>query len=402
MKGLRYIGLFFLISILFGAAAATSVKAQVEEKIDTREKRDVILYRGDLVSLKVYSLTRIAISTPGVVDIVSADVDEILLVGNALGQTQIFIWDEYGKRSVLARVMEHDLDMIKERIEQLLNSAGIKGVKMENSAYEAKIIATGKVNKSQKEVFDRVVSDFGAYVINMVDAQGDLIQIDAQVTELSKTLTQILGVEWSESLSGEETALPDSGFGNFFRVASMDRKTLIQATVHAMLQTGEAKTLSRPSLVMSDGETANIMVGGEIPTKTTTISDGVVTETTTYRTYGVEFSVSPEIKDNEKVDILLNISISDPDATFDEGSAFLTTATQTRVLLDDGQTIIIAGLIKQSELLTEKKVPFLSSIPIIGAAFRYKNYVKAPDREIVITLTPNIRRQSNKLKTERE
>jgi pilus assembly protein CpaC len=416
MKGFRYVWFYLAAAFIVGAVSVSLAVAQVEEKIDTREKRDVILYKGDLVSLKVYSLTRIAISTPGIVDIVNADVDEILLVGNALGQTQIFIWDEYGKRSVLARVMEQDLDMIKERIEQLLNSAGIAGVKMENSAYEAKIIATGKVNKSQKDLFDKVIADFGAYVINMVDAQGDLIQIDAQITELSKTLTEVLGVNWGANSEGQaesraisltESGTPASGIRNAFRVVNMDRTNAIAATVNAMLDIGEAKHLSRPSLVLSDGETATITVGGEVPVKTSqftgtaTGGDAVSTETITYKQYGLTFSVTAEIKDNEKVDVTLNVNINDLDATTGSDGGVLTTSTQTKVLLNDGQTIIIAGLIKKSEIKTETKFPFLSSIPILGMLFRNKS-TSVPDREIVISLTANIRRQRNNLKTVKE
>lgn len=413
MKGFRYIWFCLAAAFVVGAVSVSLAVAQVEEKIDTREKRDVILYKGDLVSLKVYSLTRIAISTPGIVDIVNADVDEILLVGNTLGQTQIFIWDEYGKRSVLARVMEQDLDMIKERIEQLLNSAGITGVKMENSAYEAKIIATGKVNKSQKELFDKVIADFGVYVINMVDAQGDLIQIDAQITELSKTLTEVLGVNWgatdegqaeSRAISLAESGTPSLGIRNAFRVVNMDRTNAIAATVNAMLDIGEAKHLSRPSLVLSDGETATMTVGGEVPVKTsqfTGTGDAVSTETITYKQYGLTFSVTAEIKDNEKVDVTLNVDINDLDATTGSDGGVLTTSTQTKVLLDDGQTIIIAGLIKKSEIKTETKFPFLSSIPILGMLFRNKS-TSAPDREIVISLTASIRRQRNNLKTVKE
>lgn len=416
MKGFRYLWFCLAAAFIVGAVSVSLAVAQVEEKIDTREKRDVILYKGDLVSLKVYSLTRIAISTPGIVDIVNADVDEILLVGNALGQTQIFIWDEYGKRSVLARVMEQDLDMIKERIEQLLNSAGITGVKMENSAYEAKIIATGKVNKSQKDLFDKVIADFGAYVINMVDAQGDLIQIDAQVTELSKTLTEVLGVNWGANSDGEnesraislqESGSPASGLRDAFRVVNMDRTNMIYSVISAMLDTGEARHLSRPSLVLSDGETATITVGGEVPVKTaqytdtTTGGEAVATETITYKQYGLTFSVTAEIKDNEKVDVTLNVNINDLDSTTGTDGGVLTTSTQTKVLLNDGQMIIIAGLIKKSEIVTETKIPFLSSIPILGMLFRNKS-TSAPDREIVISLTANIRRQRNNLKTVKE
>lgn len=405
MKGLRFFRFCLVAVLCLSLAGAPCLYAQVEENVDTRERRDVVLYLGDLVSLKVYSLTRIAISKPGIIEIVNADVDELLLVGKSLGQTQIFIWDEYGKRSILARVMEQDLQMIKERIEQLLAAAEIKGITLEHSAYEGKLIATGKINSSQKEEFDKVIGDFSGFLINMVDEQGDLIQIDAQITQLDTTLEKTLGVQWSQSISVEEGSMPTNTngyFGDIIKIGDLSRTSLIEATVNALLATSQARTLSRPSVVVSDGEEASILVGGEIPVVTSLSSDGAVSEDVQYKSYGVQLSVTPEIKDDEKIDITLNVSVSDIGAMYGENASFTTTSTNTKILLDDGQTVILAGLIKQGQSITENKVPFLSSIPLIGIFFRYKQYEENPDTELVISLTPRIRRQKNKLKTQQE
>jgi len=405
MKGLRFFRFCLVAVLCLCLAGGPCLYAQVEENVDTRERKDVVLYLGDLVSLKVYSLTRIAISKPGVIEIVNADVDELLLVGKSLGQTQIFIWDEYGKRSILARVMEQDLQMIKERIEQLLAAAEIKGITLEHSAYEGKLIATGKVNSSQKEEFDKVIGDFSGFLINMVDEQGDLIQIDAQITQLDTTLEKTLGVQWSQGFTVEEGSMPTNTngyFGDIIKIGDLSRTSLIEATVNALLATSQARTLSRPSVVVSDGEEASILVGGEVPVVTSLSSDGAVSENVQYKNYGVQLSVTPEIKDDEKIDITLNVSVSDIGAMYGENASFTTTSTNTKILLDDGQTVIIAGLIKQGQSITENKVPFLSSIPLIGIFFRYKQYEENPDTELVISLTPRIRRQKNKLKTQQE
>jgi type II secretory pathway component GspD/PulD (secretin) len=58
---------------------------------------------------------------------------------------------------------------------------------------------------------------------------------------------------------------------------------------------------------------------------------------------------------------------------FGDNVSFTTTSADTIVLVDSGQTIILAGLIKQSETVSENKVPFLHNIPILGAMFRNKS-----------------------------
>ena len=407
MKGLRFLHYSLAILLAMCLFLPCQSLAQIEEMIDTKETRDIVMFRGDIVSLKVYSLTRIAISTPGIVDIVNADVDEILLSGKAIGQTQIFIWDEYGKRSVLARVMEQDISMVKERIEQLLAAAEIEGITLTPSLYEGKLIATGKVNKVQKEGFDQGLADLegiGDFVINLVDAQGDLIQIDAQIIEVSAGWDKELGVKWT-NLSAWTFTKTANDLIDALKFGTYDNTdNPVKAVINAALTEANARDIARPSIVVSDGEEASILVGGEVPITKTTVSDGLQTEDVTYKPYGVQLNVTPSIMDDDKIDITLNVTISDTDSGPNaiEGS-FTTTTAQTKVLLDDGQTIIIAGLIQKAEEDVTEKVPFLHRIPILGKfLFTHKKELRMPDTEVIISLTPRLRRQKNKLKTKEE
>ncbi len=371
-----------------------------EDIVDTRKTDEMFLYLGDLGTMRVYNLTRLAVSNPGVVEIVNADVNQILLVGRQAGETQFFLWDEYGKRTIMIRVLERDLELIRRRMLRLLDAAEIDGVILEYNPLEGKILARGKMNKTEKESFDKVVESFGEYLINMVREQSDLIQIDAQVTELNKTLNEVLGVGWSTSFNVDESTLPDfSGkIYDTLKIGDFTRTTAILATVNAMLQTSEARNLSRPSVTVSDGEEAMILVGGEVPITSTVVGDGGQTESVEYKSYGVTMNVTPKIQDDNKIEITLSVTVRDVDSGTGNETAFSTTTANTKVLLDDGQTIVIAGLIKQNELTTEDKVPFLSSIPLIGLLFRSKNYDRSVDKELIISLTPHILRQKNKEK----
>ncbi|HSA30204.1 MAG TPA: TonB family protein [Candidatus Omnitrophota bacterium] len=370
-----------------------------EDIVDTRETDEMFLYLGDLGTLRVYNLTRLAVSNPGIVEIVNTDVNQILLVGKQAGETQFFLWDEYGKRTVIIRVLERDLELIRRRITKLLEAAEIDGVILDYNPLEGKILARGKMNKTEKEEFDKVVESFGDYLINMVQEQSDLIQIDSQITELNKTLNEILGVSWSQSFNVEET-LPgfDGKIYDTFRIGDFARTTKILATVNALLTTSQARNLSRPSVTVADGEEASILVGGEVPITSTVVGDGGQTESVQYKSYGVEMSVTPKIQDDNKIEITLSVSVRDVDSGTGNTTSFATTTADTKVLLDDGQTIVIAGLIKQNELSTEKKVPFLHKIPILGLFFRNRDYNKTTDKELVISLTPRILRQKNKEK----
>ena len=393
---------FFILGICFFASNRSY--AQLQDVVDTKENDEVFLHRGDLVSLKVYSLTRIAVSKPGIVDIANADVDEVLLIGQTIGETPIFIWDEYGKRMVTAHVIEEDLDSVIHRIQSLLDSAHVKGLTLEKNFYEGKIVATGKFNKDEKTIVDGILGQYGSRVINMVRDFGDLIQIDVQISELNTTLTKVLGIDWNTGGQGivlqyEESLPSQTGkVGDLFKIGDFGRTTAIIATVNALIQEGKGRVLSKPSILVTNGEEASFLVGGEIPIRTTTTSTGgaSVQENVTFTAYGIDLTVTPEIKE-DKIDIEMNVQIRDVDAAnaVGENVAFTTRTARTKLLLNDSQTIVLAGLIKHNQGETVTRVPFLSAIPVVGLFFRNKSYSPNQDQEVVISLTPRVVKQQD-------
>lgn len=388
---------FFILSLLV-PPFSNDIYAEIQDVIDTKEEKHIVVYQGDLVTLKVYSLTRIAITTPGIVRIVSADVDELLLVGNKVGETPMYIWDEYGKRNLTIRVFKQDLDMIIERIEALFEAAQIEGVILSVNNYEGKIVATGKVPKEKKKEFKDILKDFKATIIDFTNEEGELIHIDVQVSELTTTLTKTLGFDWNTGASGlifgyEEADLLslDGSIGDWFRIMDVNRTTKLLVTVSALIQEGKGRVLSKPSVVVTDGESVSFSVGGEIPITTTTQSSGGnITENIIFKTYGVQMTIKPEIK-GEKIDLDINVDVRDIDSANAVGDnvAYTTTTARTKVSLDNEQTIVLAGFIKHNTSETIKRVPILGSIPVFGALFRHKN-TPLTDKELVISMTPTI------------
>lgn len=396
----------FLLTMVHSAGAFT----ELQDVVDSAEQSNIYIFKGDLVSVKVYQLTRIAISNPGIVDIVNADVDELMLIGQRVGETQIFIWDEHGKRQLIARVVDQDLNLIKERMERLLESAEVEDVKLTVNEYEGKIVATGRAVKDKLATFTNILEDFAPYVINLVNEEGDLIQIDVQVTDLSTTLSKALGFDWYVQggspdggiiLDYEETIPPDLDGtpSDFFKIGDFERTTALVATVNALINEGKGRVLSKPSIMVANGSDATLLIGGEIPVQATVQSQqtGTATTSITYKEYGIDLTISPEIID-DKIDLAMSIAIRDIDRANAVGVnvAFQTRSAETRVVLNDGQTIVIAGLIKQDESEDIRRVPFISKVPIVGMLFRSKSTpTPNTEQEVVISLTPRIYRQKD-------
>lgn len=376
--------------------------AAAKDVIDTATAKEIFLIKGELVNLRADGLDRISVTHPEVADILRADEEEILMVGQNVGQTTLFIWDRQGKRALLVRVFNQDLELVKERLEALFKTADISEVKLELDSREGKVVVVGDVPKHKKEQYDEIVAAFGDDVLDFTkeEENEDLIQVAVQITELSSTLSKSLGVDWTGgdndtlSFAYPET-LPnlDGSVNDYFKIGDFERTTALLATVNALIAEGKARVLSQPKLVVKSGADASFLVGGEIPIRTTTSTQsGGTQENVSFREYGISMTITPEIK-KEKIDITLSVEISDIDASNAVGDdvAFTSRSAQTKLFLDDGQTIVLAGLIKQNRSETINKVPILGDIPIIRWIFRNKSNPSADiDQELVISLTPTV------------
>ncbi|MCP3685707.1 MAG: TonB family protein [bacterium] len=360
------------------------------------------IVRGDIEAIKVFDLTRVSITDPDVADIVDADGEEVVVMAKSIGRTVLFLWDSYGKRSVVINVLDEDLDLVQMRIEDLLVKSEVEGVITEVSPMEAKVILTGTLPEYDIERLDTILEPVSSSVLNLVKLLDieDLIQIDMEIVEVSTSVTKQLGFDWTSQIQYKETFPSDiDGSADWLKIGSFNRvasdSTL--STFFTALETeGKGRILSRPKLVVANGKEASFLAGGEIPlVKVASTEGSIFKEEVEYKEYGVGLTVTPIIR-GEKVDILLNVEVSDVDPATAIGSgtdiAFTTRNAQTQLFLDNGQTIILAGLIKKTRNDNVSKVPFLGDVPIIGAMFRKKGS-SSPDLqevELVISLTPTI------------
>jgi len=107
------IAISLLLCLVF---TATISDANQSDEFDSIYIDEIRMIKGELVTVKVYTMTRVSITNPEIADIADANSDELLIVGKAIGQTALFIWDEEGKRTVMVYVFNQDLNIVKNRI----------------------------------------------------------------------------------------------------------------------------------------------------------------------------------------------------------------------------------------------------------------------------------------------
>jgi general secretion pathway protein D len=175
----------------------------------------------------------------------------------------------------------------------------------------------------------------------------------------------------------------------------------LPALYYRLIKTdGRTRTLASPHLRALDGVQAVARFGQDVPVPRLTVAPitqgGVNIQPQTqfeYRTVGVNIAITPRTHPNDDVTLALNIELSSVGAPgFDGLPTFGSRNVATSIRLHDGETNILAGLIREDERTERQTVPGLGDIPVLGPYFFSRNRRDAQQTDVVIMLTPHVLR----------
>jgi general secretion pathway protein D len=190
--------------------------------------------------------------------------------------------------------------------------------------------------------------------------------------------TGLLGDEGSvETLAASIAGLPGQTFG----IAGVSGGEKFLAILRALESSSKTNILSTPSLMTMDNNEAEISVGQEIPIATGSFSSsgngGGVNPFTTFQRddVGIKLKITPQINDGNKILMDVEQEVSSLGPQVSGTSQFITNQSKitTQILLDDGEIVVLGGLIKDDVRDSAQKVPILGSIPFLGSLFRYQD-----------------------------
>lgn len=172
-----------------------------------------------------------------------------------------------------------------------------------------------------------------------------------------------------------------------FALAKLPNGTLLDLELQAMEYEAKSTTVAKPTLVTLDQNKASVEKGVDIP-YTTASSSGATS--IAYKTAALKLDVTPHITPDDKVSLDLVIS-NDTPGTFAgaAGPIVNTNRLETKVLVDNGETVVLGGIVQIENTKQVAKVPFFGNLPIIGGLFRSK-YAQYHPKELIIFLTPRI------------
>jgi len=245
-----------------------------------------------------------------------------------------------------------------------------------------------------------------AEMIKLFDKSPKQVFIEAKIVETALNDDYSMGVNWEHLFQGlnprfslQSVSQPGAPSAPSF---SLTYNTIaaggdLQVVLEALKTVGETRILSNPNIAVLDGAEASIEVVEDQPYKEVTLESGttnITGVTYLFKKVGVSLAVTPRINDNKYVTVGVKPEISSISQWYDgapqEGTPVIRKAlAETTVMVKDGVTIIIGGMIKDRKDTSTSKVPILGSIPLLGKLFSH-NTVSTVNTETIVFLTPRI------------
>lgn len=326
-----------------------------------------------------------------------------------------------------------DASTVKTPIDAIRSAAGRKGIS--NIDIKSNSIVITDTQEGLKEV---------EQLIPTLDRKPQQVDIEAKIVEVSLDNNTILGVSWAFASGNPNKSAADGGpdvnyiggtklntadpqpglFGGSktgqqvpisplagapgvggtgidlggsgqpigFSFLHKEAAYLLNMQLSALAANSKVKILSTPHVVTLNNEQATINVTDKIPYQTVTLSQGISQTAVAFVESGVKLSVKPTINADRRITLKVKPEVSNPTGVAAFAGAPPTVNTrnaETTVLLRDGETIAIGGLIRESTSKSISGIPFLMSIPILGYLFRTTTDKKSRT-ELIVFLTPRI------------
>ena len=230
-----------------------------------------------------------------------------------------------------------------------------------------------------------------------LDTQTPQVEINARLIDMDSRASRELGVSWSLTNFQPDGSnfVGDAVIDNTleqptgsFRVGTVQNYGELVAQLDALERNNLAHLISNPVITTTDNREASILVGQRIPLIVADEAGNAVPQLTTI---GIMLKVTPHINSADRSTLDVHNEVSDlaSQATVQGGVIINTSESDTRVMVRNGETAIIAGLIRSVEATLMSGVPVLKDLPLLGALFRHETKTK-DGRELVIFVTPKM------------
>jgi type IV pilus assembly protein PilQ len=242
------------------------------------------------------------------------------------------------------------------------------------------------------------ISNSGSAGANLFSVSGTAAATDQIVSTAATGATNPTAIQSAPLANRYQVNLPAANVNGSFGVSLLSGSHLIDLELSAAENEGKSETISSPRVITANQKQATIMQGVEIPYQESASSGATTTQ---FKNAVLSLKVTPLITPDNRV--VLDLDVSDDtvganvqSATGGSVPSIDTREIQTQVLVNDGQTVVLGGILETTKSKTANKVPFLADIPVLGNLF--KSTININDKtELLIFITPKILREGSNL-----
>jgi pilus assembly protein CpaC len=367
----------------------------------------------------------VLVANPKIANAVIRSSRRAYVIGNEIGQTNIFFFDAEGKQLAGFDIaVTRDLNGIRAAIKQVLPDSDVRvegiggqGVILSGfassqaEAQQAFDIATRLLGVSSQEAATQ-----GTRIVNAIVVRNrDQIMLKVTVAEVERDLIKQLGINLQGSFGFGSTVVNFNNTNPFSALGQSLSQSQISPTfksitgsLQAMEQAGVIHTLAEPTLTAISGETATFLAGGEFPIlngySCTPVSSTPGAATTCqpsidFKKFGVSLHFTPVVLSEGRISLRVMTEVSDISA---ENSLIIpipgtpntvtvpsirTRRADTTVEIPSGGALAMAGMIQNDTKHQMNGLPGLSEVPILGPLFKSNDYINQ-QTELMVLVTP--------------
>lgn len=291
--------------------------------------------------------------------------------------------------------------------------------------FQSVISAEAKIDERGSITVDERTNNIIAYqtqdrldelrrIVAQLDIPVRQVMIEARIVEANVDYDKSLGVRWGGSIqnkgnwnasgvNGSSTTIGTPGststnspfvdmgtVGNTsgIGIAFITDNVLLDLELTAMEKTGNGEIVSQPKVVTSDKETAKILKGTEIPYQEASSSGAT---SVSFKEASLSLEVTPQITPDNRIIMEVKVTKDEPDYLnkVQDVPPIKKNEVNAKVLVNDGETIVIGGVFSNTQSKVVDKVPFLGDVPYLGRLFR-RDVVSEKKSELLVFLTPRI------------
>jgi type II secretory pathway component GspD/PulD (secretin) len=228
-------------------------------------------------------------------------------------------------------------------------------------------------------------------LLREIDTQPQQIMIEAKILEITLDQNENFGIEWNKVFSGDGVnrigtagLVPRTGQGLVFNFVNNN----VDLYLNALSNKGRVRTLATPKLLTLENQEASTNIGDKLGYRVTTTINNVTSETIQFLETGVILRVTPSVDSDGRIALRVRPEVSSGSLLGGIPSK-KTTEVNTQLVAENGQSILIGGLIKASAGLRRTGVPILGEVPGLGRLFSNSEETGS-STETIVLITPRI------------